>query len=88
VLSLWLVLTESQHNAIILALPVLLFAIDFMFKTGLKIPTETAGPDLALVGVGLDISAIMLTTATPDVSAPEAQYLTLLVVLWLIHFAL
>jgi hypothetical protein len=90
VLTVWQSLTESQHNVVVLALPLVLFLMDFIAKTGLKVPTETAGPDLALVGIGLDISALMLV-ATVSVGVPaggERDYVVLLIALLVVHLTM
>ena len=86
-LTVWQSLTESQHNVVVLALPLVLFLMDFIAKTGLKVPTETAGPDLALVGIGLDVSALMLaaTVSAGASAAGERDYVVLLIVLLVVH---
>lgn len=87
-LSVWSALTETQHNYILLAIPVVLFALDFITKSGHGISSDTSGPDLALVGIGIDASALVLSVTDANLAAKDRAYLLLLIVMLLAHFAM
>jgi len=52
----WSTLSETEQTAIFIAIPFFLFFMDLLVKNGFNISTETAGGDLCLAAVGLDIS--------------------------------
>jgi len=81
----WSNLSYSERSAIFIAIPFFLFFMDILIKNGFNLSTETAGGDLCLAAVGLDISHtfIALSGLTLNFKLPS-----LLLILALIHLFL
>lgn len=74
-----------METCILFVTPFLLFFINLLIKNGFRMPTETAGGDLCLVAVGVDISQ-MCTTMSDDTQSIEL--LPLLLLFFLAHLFL
>lgn len=54
----WVNLSSNIHSIFIIFLPLLIFFMDMVIKNGFGLNIDTAGCDLCLVAIGLDITQI------------------------------
>lgn len=78
----WSTLSESQQAGILQAVPILLFLTNLTVKNGFNLSIDTAGADLCLVAVGLDISQTFIAMSG---ATPATELSTLLLTLALVH---
>lgn len=81
----WYELSLNQQLGIYAFIPFLLFFTDLMIKSGFGLSIDTAGGDICLCSVGLDVSQTFITILNP---IKETNILLLLIILTLIHFSL
>lgn len=81
----WSNLSYNQQTGVFIAIPFFLFFVDLLLKNGFNLSIDTAGGDLCLAAVSLDISQLFIAISG---SAKSIELSLLLLILTIVHFFL
>ena len=78
----WSSLTHTQQMIVFMTVPFILFVVDILIKEGFNISIESAGCDLCLAAIGLDVSQTFIAFSE---SHSDSQLSSLFLVLIVVH---
>ena len=81
----WSNLSYNQQTSVFIAIPFFLFFVDLLLKNGFHLSIDTAGGDLCLAAVSLDISQLFIAISG---SAKSIELSLLLLILTIVHLFL
>lgn len=81
----WSNLSHNQQTGVFIAIPFFLFFMNLLLKNGFHLPIDTAGGDLCLAAVSLDISQMFIVISD---STKSKELSLLLLALAVVHLFL